>query len=63
VISSKDAYMLVYTRKDTPTDSDDKGVPALPPPPLAMQVIEKLNETHDATCEAYETKYAATFEV
>ncbi|KAH6918351.1 hypothetical protein BKA70DRAFT_13800 [Coprinopsis sp. MPI-PUGE-AT-0042] len=54
VISSKDAYMLVYTRKDMPTDSDDKGVPALPPPPLAMQVVEKLNEAHDATCEAYE---------
>lgn len=54
--------MLVYTRKDMPTDSDDKGVPALPPPPLAMQVIEKLNEAHDATCEAYETRFAASFE-
>ncbi|KAJ7172277.1 hypothetical protein C8R46DRAFT_1175273 [Mycena filopes] len=48
-IFSKDAYMLIYARKEPCSTSQD---PPRPPPP-ALSVVEVLNATHDEACENY----------
>jgi ubiquitin carboxyl-terminal hydrolase 48 len=68
-ISSKDAYMLVYTRKDSPVDcngttthkpngDDPKQANVEPtiPPPRVLDVINSLNAAHDEACEAHVEK-------
>jgi hypothetical protein len=49
VITSKDAYMLVYARKD-----HGKGYVPRDPPAIASKVVNDLNVTHEKTCEEYE---------
>ncbi|KAF5373636.1 hypothetical protein D9758_000663 [Tetrapyrgos nigripes] len=58
-ISSKDAYMLIYTRVKTEGNltgpsRKSKSIESTPEPPSqALQVIGRLNETHVAACEDY----------
>ncbi|KAJ7087835.1 hypothetical protein C8R44DRAFT_28584 [Mycena epipterygia] len=51
-ISSKDAYMLIYARKEPCTPSQDIPVP----PPRALAVVNALNTAHDKACESYAEK-------
>ncbi|KAJ6597092.1 cysteine proteinase [Mycena vulgaris] len=51
-ISSKDAYMLIYARKEPCVAS--QGVPV--PPPRALAVVNALNTAHDKACESYAEK-------
>ncbi|KAF8163463.1 hypothetical protein B0H34DRAFT_795175 [Crassisporium funariophilum] len=67
-ITSKDAYMLIYAKKDSVRDLDispsptKRRVPYLPtlpqppPPPQVMEIIENLNAAHDKVCEVYQTQ-------
>ncbi|KAJ7632814.1 cysteine proteinase [Roridomyces roridus] len=50
-VSSKDAYMLIYARRENCKPQD---IPT--PPPLAMQVVDDLNSAHDNACESYAEK-------
>ncbi|KAF8480713.1 cysteine proteinase [Gautieria morchelliformis] len=51
-ISSKDAYMLVYARRQP--GPSDKGCHPLPkPPPQARERVEDLNKSHDVACASY----------
>ncbi|KAF9526995.1 cysteine proteinase [Crepidotus variabilis] len=50
LISSKDAYMLIYARKDH-QKHDTFGAPQ--PSTRAVQIIENLNMTYLDTCNAY----------
>ncbi|KAJ3544080.1 hypothetical protein NMY22_g2917 [Coprinellus aureogranulatus] len=49
VISSKDAYMLVYAKK-----GHSKGCLPREPPETARQAIDSLNIAHENKCEEYE---------
>ncbi|KDQ34247.1 hypothetical protein PLEOSDRAFT_152885 [Pleurotus ostreatus PC15] len=49
VISSKDAYMLIYT-----CEGDEGLIPV--PPASAMEQVKALNASHDQTCEAFQVK-------
>ncbi|KAF7323150.1 hypothetical protein HMN09_00095300 [Mycena chlorophos] len=50
-ISSKDAYMLIYTRKEVCPS------PPIPQPPVrALGIVEDLNATHKRACENYAAK-------
>ncbi|KAF4603807.1 hypothetical protein EYR38_004223 [Pleurotus pulmonarius] len=49
VISSKDAYMLIYT-----CEGDEGQIPV--PPPSAMEQVKTLNASHDQACEAFQVK-------
>ncbi|KAJ7775067.1 hypothetical protein B0H16DRAFT_1672615 [Mycena metata] len=52
-ISSKDAYMLIYARKEScNSPSRDPPVPPLP----ASSVVDALNAAHDKACESYAEK-------
>ncbi|KAF5315656.1 hypothetical protein D9611_004911 [Ephemerocybe angulata] len=51
VISSKDAYMLVYARK-----GHDNDCAVREPPAPAIEVINSLNEEHEKSCEEYERR-------
>ncbi|KAJ7047010.1 hypothetical protein C8F04DRAFT_1062446 [Mycena alexandri] len=53
-ISSKDAYMLIYARKEpcSSTLSRDPPVPPLP----ALSFVDALNAAHDKACESYMEK-------
>ncbi|KAJ7063468.1 hypothetical protein C8F01DRAFT_78645 [Mycena amicta] len=54
-ISSKDAYMLVYSRRESCAS------PEVPdPPPRALRVVNDLNAAHDRACEAYAEKEKMT---
>ncbi|TEB26623.1 cysteine proteinase [Coprinellus micaceus] len=52
---SKDAYMLVYARKD-----HGKGYVPRDPPAIASKVVNDLNVTHEKTCEEYERQDDST---
>ncbi|KAF7338128.1 hypothetical protein MVEN_02037600 [Mycena venus] len=51
-ISSKDAYMLIYARKEACARSPDPPIP----PPAALAVVEALNTAHEKACETYNEK-------
>lgn len=51
LITSKDAYMLVYARKGL-----DKDCTALQPPDHALKVVHDLNEALQKSCEEFEHK-------
>ncbi|KAJ6623503.1 hypothetical protein B0H10DRAFT_2010118 [Mycena sp. CBHHK59/15] len=50
-ISSKDAYMLIYARKEPCMPSQ---VPI--PPPRALDVVDALNTAHGMACESFSEK-------
>ncbi|KAJ7724461.1 hypothetical protein DFH07DRAFT_854832 [Mycena maculata] len=51
-ISSKDAYMLIYARREACSSSQDIPVP----PSHALDVVNALNAAHDKACESYAEK-------
>ncbi|KAJ6525652.1 hypothetical protein B0H19DRAFT_585928 [Mycena capillaripes] len=53
-ISSKDAYMLIYARKEPCNPSQASELPT--PPPRAMAVVDALNVAHDKACGSYAEK-------
>ena len=63
MISSKDAYMLIYAKKscsarglDTSNDPSN-GVERFPQPPVrALRVVHSLNASHDALCEEFQER-------
>jgi ubiquitin carboxyl-terminal hydrolase 48 len=68
-ISSKDAYMLIYARRDLVASSHAESMvateagsgvsepPALPsPPPEAVDEVIRLNEEHDRQCQEYQKR-------
>lgn len=55
-VSSKDAYMLIYTRVSDETAEDLKGDLDPQPPPRALRVVEELNVNHEKECEEYIAK-------
>lgn len=56
IIRSKDAYMLIYSRR-TPQNHGAKSTESVPaPPPWAMKTIESLNQAHFQACEEFLTK-------
>lgn len=50
-IQSKDAYMLVYTRRS----SDQSDIPGTPPID-ALSVVNSLNADYERKCQTFETK-------
>lgn len=52
-ISSKDAYMLVYVRRN---DQKVNSSEAPEPPPQALEYVESLNREHNERCKAFEEK-------
>ncbi|KAK7020447.1 hypothetical protein R3P38DRAFT_2969526 [Favolaschia claudopus] len=54
-ISSKDAYMLIYARKEPCSQRLDPPTP----PPEALAVVETLNTAHEKACEDYAEKEKA----
>lgn len=60
-ISSKDAYMLIYARRE-PAKTEQEGAPNITPldllpSPDVMEVVNSLNATHDEECETFSIKY------
>lgn len=51
LISSKDAYMLVYARR-----GHGDGCMTCQPPTAALEVVNGLNAKHEMTCEEYEQR-------
>lgn len=65
-ISSKDAYMLVYTRVPPPdwgcpsgsASAPNNFTPPVPfPPPHALTVVHAITSTHKEACKTYTEKY------
>ena len=63
LISSKDAYMLIYAKKACSTRGLDlsngpsNGVEPFPQPPArAVRVVCSLNASHDALCEKFQAR-------
>ena len=62
LISSKDAYMLIYAKKACSVRLDasnglSSGVEQFPQPPArAVRVVHSLNASHDALCEKFLTR-------
>lgn len=52
---SKDAYMLVYTRRTLPPI--DSTPVALNPPPLALSMVENLDEEHTKVVSAWDASF------
>ncbi|KAG6851255.1 hypothetical protein H0H93_011691 [Arthromyces matolae] len=50
-ITSKDAYMLIYARKNVALDSMPSGRPI--PPTDTLEVVDDLNTTHEDACRLY----------
>ncbi|KAG6814528.1 hypothetical protein H0H92_000054 [Tricholoma furcatifolium] len=60
-ISSKDAYMLIYSRKldsgKLPSMTNIEKTGDIPVPPSdALDVVKELNAAHDEACETYDNK-------
>ncbi|KAF8511943.1 cysteine proteinase [Hysterangium stoloniferum] len=57
-VSSKDAYMLIYARREAQTAyNGNKHGPSVPePPPMARERVNKLNKEHDDACASFTTK-------
>lgn len=51
-ISSKDAYMLIYARRDA-SASRDASQPLLVPPKAARERVANLNKKHEDACTAF----------
>jgi len=51
VISSKDAYMLIYIRR---SDNNAMDVEAPQPPRQASEYVKSLNLEHEEKCRIYE---------
>ena len=62
MISSKDAYMLIYAKKANSVRLDalngqSNGVEQFPQPPArALKVVHSLNASHDALCEKFQAR-------
>lgn len=56
LISSKDAYMLIYTKKSSPQVQSDDG-PRVPA--RVMKLIRDLNNEHDHAVREYNARYVA----
>ena len=54
LLSSRDAYMLIYARRD---DSKRANTWPLDPPPEALEIIVQANEAHEKVCAEYDAKY------
>ena len=64
-ISSKDAYMLIYTKMPTTVQPNDQSkleeqptpentsIPSLLPPPMAVKEVETLNNEHSEACSRW----------
>ncbi|KAF8921110.1 cysteine proteinase [Mucidula mucida] len=52
-VSSKDAYMLIYTKR---TASDAVPPDEISPPPHVMEVVKELNSQFEQACEEFENK-------
>ncbi|KAI5119495.1 hypothetical protein M0805_009519 [Coniferiporia weirii] len=50
---SKDAYMLIYARRENP---EHASVNLLVPPPDALDIIKTSNEAHEKNCVEYKAK-------
>jgi hypothetical protein len=68
-ISSRDAYMLVYTRTPLPDlgrssgsvlASNDSTVVVPFPPQHALNAVRALNSTHEEACKTHAEKYCFT---
>lgn len=68
-ISSKDAYMLVYTRTPLPGSGHSSGsvsasnslTVSVPfPPQHASKAVHAINSTHEEACKTYAEKYYLT---
>ncbi|SJL00507.1 uncharacterized protein ARMOST_03820 [Armillaria ostoyae] len=62
-ISSKDAYMLIYARRE-PAKTEQGGASNITPldllpSPDVMEVVNSLNATHDEECETFSIKQKA----
>ena len=63
MISSKDAYMLIYAKKSCSARGLDasngltNGVERFPQPPArALKIVHSLNASHDALCEKFQAR-------
>ena len=63
MISSKDAYMLIYAKKACSargldaSNGPSNGVERFPQPPArALRVVDSLNSSHDALCEEFQER-------
>ncbi|KAI0044824.1 cysteine proteinase [Auriscalpium vulgare] len=54
-LSSKDAYMLVYTRRG----STHKGAKAITPPQRAHEAVSQLNAAHEDACNTFHDNFDA----
>lgn len=56
-ISSRDAYMLIYTRAPEGSAEQSNSAEDPQPPARALHVVEELNATHEEACEEYTAEY------
>jgi hypothetical protein len=63
MISSKDAYMLIYAKKVCSTRDLDalngptNGIERFPKPPArALKTVHGLNASHDVLCEEFQQR-------
>ena len=63
MISSKDAYMLIYAKKACSargldaSNGPSNGVEQFPQPPArALRVVDSLNASHDDLCEEFQAR-------
>lgn len=56
-LSSKDAYMLIYARKESNNIMKES---MLVPPAEALSIVRSLNEKHALACEEYNKQYVCT---
>ena len=63
MISSKDAYMLIYAKKICSTrgldalNGSSNGIDRFPQPPArALKIVHDLNASHDSLCEAFQAR-------
>lgn len=63
MISSKDAYMLIYAKKSCSargldaSNGSSNGVERFPQPPArALEIVHGLNASHDVLCEKYQER-------
>ena len=63
MISSKDAYMLIYSKKVCSThglnapNGPSEGIKRSPQPPArALEIVHGLNASHDTLCEEFQAR-------
>ena len=63
MISSKDAYMLIYAKKacsvrglDASNGPSNKVERFPQPPARALKIVHSLNASHDALCEKFQAR-------